>query len=123
MTLAQQILKTSVSRKLAGRPFTTTTETTNPCCRTTVPFSGIDCSDCPSQRFERKKSMKAYLIVMTEMQYEGLDGYLSFERGRPKADGDATRNETYLKHILAVNHESVLEHVSFNFIFAGIDRM
>jgi thymidylate synthase (FAD) len=42
--------------------------------------------------------------------------YMSF--GKPRPGG----NKTYLQHILESGHGSVLEHVSFNFIFCGISR-
>lgn len=47
--------------------------------------------------------------------------YLSFEKTRPAIEG-MTRNETYIRHLMSVGHESVFEHVTFNFIFSGIDR-
>lgn len=63
----------------------------------------------------------------TNPQYElveiaGRICYQSWEKMRPAKEG-MTRNETYIRHILTVDHGSVLEHVSFNFILTGIDRM
>jgi thymidylate synthase (FAD) len=42
--------------------------------------------------------------------------YMSFARPRPGG------NKAYLDHILEVGHGSVLEHATWNFIFAGISR-
>lgn len=64
----------------------------------------------------------AFSAAAELIEIAGRVCYLSFEGGRP-AQGDDTRNETYIKHILKVNHGSVLEHVTFNWLLTGIDRM
>jgi thymidylate synthase (FAD) len=42
--------------------------------------------------------------------------YMSFAKPRPGG------NARYLEHLLQVRHGSVLEHVAWNFIFAGVSR-
>src|SRR5262245_29973517 len=42
--------------------------------------------------------------------------YMSFAKPRPGG------NQSYLQHILEVQHGSVLEHAAWNFIFTGISR-